>query len=269
MIIVQISDSHITATGESGNARLANLKSCIGHINTLDRQPDIVIHTGDLSQDNLDVEYQMVMSQMKRLRIPYFVIPGNRDNSATMRALFGDKLPLTTASSHFCYVIDDYPVRVIALDTTSSTSGLGEFCDERAEFLRDALASSVVKPVLIAMHHPPFEVHVSSTPKEFENWKMAERFQEIVEQHPGKIRIICGHVHRNSFGNIGEIATSTIPSVALDLRRKNDPLVIDEEIMYHIHEFGADGNCATRLVRAPMPIKEKGAVENPVPGMAV
>ena len=273
MIIVQISETHITMDGEARDTRLANLDTCLNHINGLDNEPDIVIHTGDLSQNNLELEYRAVSERMDKLKAPHYIVPGNRDDSATMRALFNDRYSLNTASDHFCYMIDDYPVRLIALDTTSDKTGLGQFCDERASFLKAALGGSegepTAKPALIFMHHPPYEVHVSSNPREFEDWKMAEGFQEILHQHPGKIRIICGHVHRNSFGAIGDVATSTMPSLALDLRRKNDPLVVDDEIMYHIHEFGPDGNCATRLVRVPM-VNHLPLPSHPVPnGMAV
>ena len=282
MIIAQISDTHITMEDEARDNRLANLDACLNHINALTKAPDIVIHSGDLSHNNLEPEYLAVTERMDKLKVPHYFIPGNRDESSVMRTMFGKRFPLTSHSEHFSYIIDDFPVRLIALDTTSKTSGLGQFCDDRASFLKEALAmeaqllgnkplaAPLVKPVLIFMHHPPYEVHVSSGPRQYENWNDAVKFQEIVQAHQGKIRIICGHVHRNSFGNIGEIATSTMPSVALDLRRKNDPLVVADEIMYHIHEFGPDGNCATRLVRAPLPLKEMSRIEHPVPGgMAV
>lgn len=269
MIIVQISDTHITESGEASDARKANLEACISHINGLAKQPDIVVHSGDLSHDNLDAEYQTLIAAMKKLKAPHYVIPGNRDSSDKMRMKFDGQYPLTTKSSHFCYVIDDYPVRLIALDTTSDKSGLGQFCEARSEFLKDALATEGDKPTMIAMHHPPYAVSVSRDPMQFEDPGEMQRFQDVVSAHPGKIRIICGHVHRNSFGNIGEVASSSMPSVALDLRRKNDPLVVDNEVMYHIHEFGPDGNCATRLVRVPMQEREV-VIKHPVPGgMAV
>ena len=269
MIIAQISDSHITANGEMAASRVENLAACVKHINASRRQPNIIVHSGDLTHDDLDEEYQTALDIMGALKAPLYFIPGNRDDSEHMRRLYSGRFPLTENSEHFCYTIKNHAVHLIALDTTSNKTGLGQFCEARAEFMQSALSECGDKPALIFMHHPPYEVPSSFLPREFDNWQEVELLEKILTNHPGKIRVISGHVHRNSFGNIGEIATSSMPSIALDLRRKNDPLVVPDEIMYHIHEFGPDGHCATRLVRVPLE-DETADIMNPVPGgMAV
>ena len=54
------------------------------------------------------------------------------------------------------YVIEDYPVWLIALDTLIPGEAGGLLCSERLAWLDHALASAAARPVLLMMHHPPF-----------------------------------------------------------------------------------------------------------------
>lgn len=247
MIIAQISDSHITATGETREARLADLETAIADINGLEPSPDIVIHTGDLTHDHEREEYELVIERLDRLDMPVYYIPGNRDNRSIMRELFGTRFPLEEGSQFFSYAIEDFPVRLIGIDTTSDKSGLGRFCDERADFLNQALAAEPQKPTLLCIHHPPYGVPQSRADFEFEDRAEVARLEEMLRAYPGEVRLIAGHVHRNTNHQIGEIDVSTMPSVALDLRGKSDALCNEGVVQYHIHEFGPDGKFKTRL----------------------
>src|SRR5262249_57465992 len=55
------------------------------------------------------------------------------------------------------FVVDDYPVRLIGLDTVVPGKGEGALCARRLAFLERALAREREKPTVIFMHHPPFD----------------------------------------------------------------------------------------------------------------
>ncbi len=256
MIIAQISDSHLTATGETAEARCANLRACIAHINALQPAPDIVVHTGDLTHDDLASEYAMAMDIMSALKVPLYFIPGNRDDSTHMRELFGAQFPITDSSPHFCYTIKEHPVQLIALDTTSETSGLGHFCQARADFLKNALEenrNTPDKPALIVMHHPPYDALEAPEPYQFqfEDRAMTEKFGQIVAGHEGRVRIICGHIHRNTSGTIGGVLGSSMTSVALDLRKGEYFGREADAVAYHVHDYSELENPVTRVEIVP------------------
>lgn len=261
MIIAQISDSHLTAKGENSEARCANLEACISHINALQPAPDIVFHTGDLTHDNLASEYAMAMDIMSALKVPLYFIPGNRDDRGHMRELFAPLFPLDKSSPFFSYVIDDYPVRLIALDTTSDTSALGHFCKERAGFLKDALsqtpevpvAKPLARPAVIFMHHPPYDAMQAPEAYrfQFEDRAMTENFGQIVAAHEGPLRIICGHIHRNTSGTIGGVMGSSMTSLALDLRKGEYFGAEAHAMTYHVHDFSDPANPVTRTEIVP------------------
>ncbi|MCF6314697.1 MAG: hypothetical protein L3J30_00105 [Marinosulfonomonas sp.] len=60
-------------------------------------------------------------------------------------------------------MIDDGPVRIIALDSLSQGEAGGMICDVRAAWLRDCLAQGGMRPTVIFMHHPPLKCGVPET----------------------------------------------------------------------------------------------------------
>ena len=59
MLVAQISDTHLITPGgpgRFGDEKLIALEKCIEAINNLDTLPDVVIHTGDLSDNGSSAE---------------------------------------------------------------------------------------------------------------------------------------------------------------------------------------------------------------------
>ena len=60
------------------------------------------------------------------------------------------------------YVVDDFPVRLIGLDTVIAGQHGGEICPAREAWLAQALANGNGRPTLVFMHHPPFRTGVAA-----------------------------------------------------------------------------------------------------------
>ena len=86
---------------------------------------------------------------------------------------------LTPDSDFIEYAIDDYPVRLIALDTLSSGSNKGDFCPERVRHLIDMIEAETTKPIAVFTHHPPFEVTVGPESLHFETRKQCQDCAEL------------------------------------------------------------------------------------------
>ena len=120
MLIAQVTDPHIKAEGRLAYKKVdtaANLYHCIHHLLHLKKRPDLVLMTGDLTDFGRADEYQLLRKLIAPLDMPVYVIPGNHDERENLREAFKDHhyLPRT---GDLCYAIEDYPLRMIGLDTT-------------------------------------------------------------------------------------------------------------------------------------------------------
>jgi Icc protein len=119
MLIAQISDLHVRPKGVlyqgvADSNRM--LSEAIRHLQKLDSRPDLVLLTGDVGDEGHHDEYAMARELLAELLIPYLVIPGNHDHRDNFRAAFSHHAYLAKQGPmHYC--IDDYPVRIVALDT--------------------------------------------------------------------------------------------------------------------------------------------------------
>lgn len=222
MLIAQISDTHVMPEGKlmSGKVDTAPyLERAVAHLLALDPRPDVVIATGDLVDAGSPAEYARLRGILSALPMPIYVIPGNHDARNPLRAAFADHTHLHQGD-FVQYVIEDHPLRLIALDTLVPGAGHGELCDARLDWLEARLAESD-RPTIVFMHHPPFACGIV----EFDSAGLnhgADRLAEIVRRNPQVERVLCGHVHRpvqaRWAGTLASIGPSTAHQATLDLR---------------------------------------------------
>lgn len=214
--IVQISDSHIS---NDFPQRIADLEKCVQHINALESQPALVIHTGDVAHDGLPEEYKIARQLLEKLESPCFVMAGNRDNRQALLDVFADSRLLHTTDEWIQYSIDHLPVRLLLLDTVSIDSNKGRICQKRFDHLTKLLASDPVKPTLLFLHHPPFEAVGIPDPYQYEDWSDVDKMSELISGYANIRGMYCGHVHRPLDGTIAGLAASAITCAAGDLRK--------------------------------------------------
>ena len=158
MIVIQLSDPHILAPGELLYGRFDTaefLARAVAEINRLEPLPDVAVITGDLVDHGEPAEYEHLRALLSPLAMPVFVIPGNHDAREPLRAAFAADGYLP-ADGFLQFTIENYPVRLVALDTLIPGEAGGLLCSERLAWLDHALASAPARPVLLMMHHPPF-----------------------------------------------------------------------------------------------------------------
>lgn len=246
MIIAQISDTHIMARSsedEAGVSRAENLRRCVADINR--QGVDVVIHTGDSVHNGLAEEYAYLREILADLEAPFFLVPGNRDRRDALRAAFDDLAWLPRTGEHIHYAVDDYAVRLIALDSVATGERKGVFSAERLAWLEETLAREPDRPTILFMHHPPFDIadhYVGG----YRRPQEAADLAAAVSRHPQVTRLLCGHVHcahRTPWG--GTVAT-TMPSVAIDLRKEPDAALSDVPL-YVLHVASDDGRLESRV----------------------
>ncbi len=198
MMIAQITDLHLGDVVAIDGETIDTL-DCAGrtvaHLNALEPRPDLVVVTGDLVGEERRGNYEALAAALGELSMPFYIIPGNHDDRALIRAVFGGADCLPAEGRFLHYAVEDFELRLVALDTHDPGNDGGLLCRARLDWLAERLAEAPAKPTLIAMHHPPFETGMW----DFDNIGLTgrEAFGEIVARNPQVQAIACGHVHRD------------------------------------------------------------------------
>lgn len=245
MIIAQISDTHIALDTPDSEQRILDFEQTIADINALDPAPDVIVHTGDLVHNGRPDEYASAMATLAKAHAPVYVLPGNKDDRENMRAAISASGYLAPRSAFIQYAIEDFPVRLIGLDTLNPNSNKGSFCAARTQHLIDMIDADPGKPVAVFAHHPPFEVSVGPDPLHFDPLESMKRLRDAL-QHSGQvIAVFSGHVHRFASGTIGDIPASVVTAVATTLRKGEYPPEQQSGPLYHLHRFAAGAKFVT------------------------
>lgn len=198
-LIAQISDLHLKAHGKLSYGvvdTLAALRQAVAHLNASQPRPDIVIVSGDLVDFGQAEEYAVLRPELERLHMPYYLVPGNHDDRAALRAAFADQgyLP-ASPEAPLDWVVDDYPLRLIGLDSTIPGRHGGQLEDSQLRWLDAQLAARPQAPTVLILHHPPFVSGIGHMDREpFLN---AAALHEVIAAHPQVERLLCGHLHRS------------------------------------------------------------------------
>jgi 3',5'-cyclic AMP phosphodiesterase CpdA len=185
MIIAQISDTHIALDAPDADQRMRDIALTIGDINALDPRPDVIVHTGDIVHNGRQNEYAQAVATLATAQARVYVLAGNKDNRTKLRESFLACGYLAPDSGFVDYAIDDFAVRLIALDTLSAGSNKGNFCAARVRRLIDMIGAETTKPIAIFTHHPPFEVAVGPDPLHFETIDAMAELRRVL-QHSGR-----------------------------------------------------------------------------------
>ncbi|MEO8714406.1 MAG: phosphodiesterase [Acetobacteraceae bacterium] len=242
MLIAQLTDLHVRPIGMAANRVVeTNMLSERAFRAVMARTPlpDVILLTGDLTETGSAAEYAVVAGMLARyVSVPVFAIPGNHDRRDTMlAAIHGTR----EHDGFIQYALEDFPVRLVMLDTLVPGEPLGSLCPRRLAWLDRTLAAVPDKPTLIAMHHPPFLCGIAH----MDHMALQERaeFAAVIARHRQVERIISGHDHRSVTARVAHAIATMSPSVAhqvdLDLRPESSSAFMLEPPAYQLHSWSA------------------------------
>jgi Icc protein len=249
MLVAQITDTHIRRPGELAYGAVDTalcLERAVAALSRLNPAPDLTVVTGDLVDTGTAEEYAHLRSLLAPLGMPVFVIPGNHDAREPLRQAFAADGYLPR-EGFLHYAIEEWPLRIIALDTLIPGATGGALCRERLDWLERTLAAAPRRPSLLLMHHPPFVTGIGHMDRIGLSGIAA--FAEIIARHPQVERILCGHLHRaidrRFAGTVAGTAPSTAHQVALDLAPAAPLSFALEPPGYQLHWWSEEGGLVT------------------------
>lgn len=245
MLLAQISDLHIKperrlAYGLVDSATMA--ERCVDAILKLKQRPDAVVATGDLVDLGCSEEYGLLREILAPLSMPLYLLPGNHDERCALRASFPEHAYLRQWQPFIQYVIEDHPLRIIALDTVIPGQGGGELCTQRLRWLDETLTKNQ-RPTVVALHHPPFLTGIGHMDRL--SLANSKGLEEVIGRHPQVERVIAGHLHRPIIKRFAGTTASVCPScahqVALDLSPDGADHFVLEPPAFQLHLLTASG----------------------------
>jgi Icc protein len=217
LLIAQLSDPHVRPKGvlyhgvTDSNQAFAD---AIHHVLTLDRRPDLMLITGDLVDDGRPEAYDALRDILASLTIPFLVIPGNHDDRENLRKAFSDHAYLPTEGPlHYC--VDDYPVRIIGLDSTVPGLHHGHIDAAGLRWLKTTLSADTTKPTMLMLHHPPFACGIPYM-DEYRYFE-GDQLAAVVKGFDNIEIVLCGHVHRSMLTRWANTVVSACPSTATEI----------------------------------------------------
>ncbi|NBU88216.1 MAG: phosphodiesterase [Betaproteobacteria bacterium] len=261
--LYQITDLHIREPGRLAYGRLHTapyLQRAIETVQSCPQPPTAVVLTGDLTDFGRPEEYAHLRELLAPLTCPVYLLAGNHDDPAQMRLSFPDHGYLGTQGA-LQYSVPVGDLQLIALDTTTPRQSHGTLCETRLQWLEEALEAARDRPVVIAMHHPPFTTLIGHMDK-IGLLSGGDELAQLVSRHPNVERVICGHLHRAIDVRFAGTLASTCPApahqVVLDLHPDAASQWNLEPGGFRIHAWQP----GTGLISHTRPV---GAFEGPYP----
>jgi 3',5'-cyclic AMP phosphodiesterase CpdA len=206
-VLAQISDTHVRADDEGAAA--AKLRRALAQ--AAEYRADAILLTGDLVNDERPQEYAVLAEAIADPPAPLYLMPGNHDDRALIRETFPDHRYLPR-SGPLSFVIEDFPVRILAVDQIVPSETHGLITKAGADWLDAALAAQPGKPTIVALHHPPFLTYDML----FDRIGLldADMLTPVIARHPQVMRVVCGHHHRVAVGQIAHAPVIIAPSTS-------------------------------------------------------
>jgi 3',5'-cyclic AMP phosphodiesterase CpdA len=253
-LLAQLTDLHIREPGRLAYGRLDTapfLRAAVQAIGALPQLPNAVVLTGDLTDFGRAAEYEHLAEMLAPLSMPLYLLPGNHDEREQLRRSFTDHAYLGDDEFvQYTVSLGGHGLRLMALDTVEPGAPHGRLCTKRLQWLTDELARHRGEPVVIAMHHPPFESLIGHMDR-IGLLEGADALAEILAQHPTVERVICGHLHRTIYSRVAGAVASTAPSpahqVCLDLSPDAASTWILEPPGFHLHAWSGPGRMVTHV----------------------
>ena len=244
--VVQLTDSHIFADARQrllGMDTYASLNAVIDLVQAECEQIDLVLATGDITQDASAQGYQRFIEAVSRLPRPCHWIPGNHDDAALMAQL-GDKHDLNRDW------VDMGAWRIVLLDSRVPGHTHGSLAPGQLERLDQALAGAGARHVLVCLHHHP--VPIGSDWMEPLGLHNAAQLLNRLDADQRVRGVLWGHIHQQLEQQRGTVQLLATPSTCVQFAVASRDFATDTQAPgYRWLRLHDDGRIETAVSRLP------------------
>jgi 3',5'-cyclic-AMP phosphodiesterase len=249
LLVAQITDTHLFADDDQemlGCRTAATLQSVVDQIGQLPAKPDVLLLTGDLSQDETPESYQRLQRSITPLGIPTYWLPGNHDQEV---AVMEQVLRSDLISSHKSFQIGSWAF--ILLNSMLHRQVQGRLLPETLRLLDQQLQQFSHQPTLVALHHPPLPVEAEWMNKiGLEN---PEDLFTVLDRHPQVKLVVFGHIHQEFEDWRNGVRYLGAPSTCVQFKPYSPTFAIDDQPPgFRLIHLSADGSHSTEVRRVAL-----------------
>lgn len=246
-LVLQLTDTHLFADEEAlmaGMQTVKSFKTVIEQVSNLSPRPDLVLLTGDLTQDETAASYQRLRDAIDALGIPAYAIPGNHDVPAVMTPILQGGQFATARS------LQKQNWNLILLNSVISGATAGRLAETELAFLDEQLSAYPDFPALVTLHHPP--CLINSTWMDDIGLLNAEDFFAVLDRHPQVKLVVFGHIHQEFEGDRNGVRYLGSPSACVQFKPRSETFTLDETLPgYRLLTLYPDGQFDTTVERVP------------------
>lgn len=244
LLVAQITDTHLFAKEEQQMLGLCthdSLQAVVAHLRQLQPLPDILLLTGDISQDETNESYQRLKDIISPLQIPTYWIPGNHDDLPLMQQVLNQP-PIEADKSfaaggwHFLLLSSWIPGQVH-----------GKLSQTSLEWLEQQL-QLIDKPTLVALHHPP--CLINSDWMDRIKLQNPEEFFAVIERYSQVKLVVFGHIHQAFEGKRRGVQYLGSPSTCVQFKPESVEFAIAQtQPGFRLLTLLPDGTFETKIER--------------------
>ncbi|WP_150299592.1 3',5'-cyclic-AMP phosphodiesterase [Pseudomonas profundi] len=244
--IVQLTDSHLFADHSArllGLDTFASLNAVIDQVLDEVDQMDLVLATGDITQDGSEGGYQRFMDAVKGLPAECRWLPGNHDDAQLMRTL-GDE------SGFNAEWVDLSSWRIVLLDSSIPGAVPGHLDEQQLDRLDRALATAGGRHLLVSLHHHPVDIQSDwMNPLGLQN---ADRLLQCIDDSGSVRALLWGHIHQHLDLMRGNVRLLATPSTCIQFDAHSADFATDTQSPgYRWLRLYDDGSIETQVSRLP------------------
>ncbi len=246
--IVQLTDTHLFADETptlSERQTNQTFRQALQKLQQVVPPPDLLLLTGDLSQDDSSESYEYLYGAIAPLNIPTYWLPGNHDQNLEALVEILSEPPCAPNK-----VFQQGGWQLILLGTMQPQQIQGYLAQEALDWFEAQLQAQPELPTLVALHHHPLVIDSAWMDRiRLEN---SDAFLAVCDRHPQIKVVLNGHIHqvfdemRNGVRFLGS------PSTCIQFVPKLETMVIDENRGpgFRIVDLEANGQLETEVIWA-------------------
>lgn len=237
--IVQLTDCHLYAALDGAKRGFRSWDSLRAVLDAVaSEQADLLLLTGDLSEDGSPASYRRLAAWLAELGLPLRALPGNHDDPEAMAAA----LPKGCMER----VLDLGPWRSVLLHSRVPGQVGGALA--AAELERLAAAADAPTHLLVALHH--HVLPVGSAWIDALGLEDPPALRAQLARCSGVRAVLSGHIHQEADQLADGIRYLTCPSTCWQFLPGSATFTIDPRPPgYRVVELADDGSLATRVER--------------------
>lgn len=243
--VLQLTDPHLMAS-EDGSLLGVNtrdsLNAVIEEALRTHGQPDLVLATGDITQDASPDAYRYFGECLEVFNAPSLWIAGNHDDAKTLTGVaqeFGaNERQLVKGGWQF-----------VMLDSSVPGKVYGELAETELAFLDQVLAEQPELPALVCLHHHP--VSIGSAWMDKIGLVNPEPFWQIIARHSQVRVVLWGHIHQNFHHQKNGASLLASPSTCIQFAAGSQDFAVEPIAPgYRWFELQVSGDFFTEVRRA-------------------